>query len=115
MPSVFKSPAVSPTFSTKAAFAVSRPSLTVRVIVVMPCWPGAGVIVALRAAPVPENTMFALGTTTGFDELPDMASPVGALSLSPTVKFTMTAVFLGVTLLVRPEIVGGVLPPMVSE
>ena len=57
--------------------------------------------------------MFALGTTTGFAELPDMVSADGALSLSPTVKFTITAVFLGVTLLVRLEIVGGVLPPMV--
>ena len=47
----------------------NRPSLTVSVMVAVPVCPAAGVIVTVRLAPVPPNTMLALGTRVRFDEL----------------------------------------------
>src|SRR5439155_1510426 len=51
--------------------ALRDPSLTVSVIVAVPTWPLAGVTVTVRFPPLPPNTMFALGTSVGLEELAD--------------------------------------------
>src|SRR3954453_19749678 len=57
------------TLRTNTLSAVAAPSLTVRVIVALPNWLSAGVIVAVRLASVPANTMLATGTRPGLDEV----------------------------------------------
>jgi hypothetical protein len=54
-------------------------------IVALPLWAGAAVIVTVRLAPLPPNTMPLAGTSVVFDELPPRlrASP----STSATVRF----------------------------
>ena len=49
------------TVSTKLSLALSEPSLTVTVIVAVPLASGAGVTVTVRLAPLPPNTMLAVG------------------------------------------------------
>ncbi len=57
------------TSRVKERFAVSLPSEAISVIVVFPCCPTAGVIVAVQFGKVPEKTIFELGTNVVFDEL----------------------------------------------
>ena len=61
-------------------------SVTVTVIVAVPNWLASGVTVTVRFAPLPPNTMFALGTRAGFDELPVTVRSAAAVSTSPTVN-----------------------------
>ena len=61
-------------------------SVTVTVIVAVPNWFASGVTVTVRFAPLPPNTMFALGTNAVFDELPVTARAAAAVSTSPTVN-----------------------------
>ena len=78
-------------------------------IVAVPDWFAAGVIVTVRFAPLPPNTMLAVGTSAVFDEPPVIVSDAAAVSMSPTVKLIApVAVSSFVVLSVTSEIVGGV-------
>ncbi len=61
-------------------------SVTVTVIVAVPNAFASGVTVTVRFAPLPPNTMFALGTRAVFDELPVTTRSAAAVSMSPTVN-----------------------------
>ena len=74
------------TVTRKDVFVVSCPSLTVRVILVVPVCPGAGVIVTVRLDPLPPKTMFAFGTSVTFVEVPFTVRLAAAVSASPTVN-----------------------------
>jgi hypothetical protein len=74
------------TVKTKVSVAVNVPSLTVTVIVAVPFWLAAGVIVTVRFAPVPPNTMFAFGINAVSLELPLTVKLATAVSKSPTVN-----------------------------
>ena len=74
------------TVNTKFVEAVSAPSLTVIVIVEVPLPPAAGVMTALRAAPLPPKTMLATGTSVALDEVADSVNAFGEVSVSPIVK-----------------------------
>ena len=78
--------AVAVTVSAKIEDAVVVPSLTVSVRTVVPDCPGAGVTVIVRLAPDPPNTMFATGTSVGFDELPLRVKLAVGVSRSPIVR-----------------------------
>src|SRR5438132_389758 len=54
------------TFNTKLALEVVAPSLTVSVIKALPNWLAAGVMVAVRLAPLPPKTILANGTKVVF-------------------------------------------------
>src|SRR5712691_1677865 len=97
------------TVSTKFVLAVSAPSLTVAVIVAVPNWLAAGVTVTVRFAPAPPNTMFAFGTSVGFDEVP-LTVKLPGVSASPTVKVIAPVVMSSLIVrFVMFEIVGAVL------
>jgi hypothetical protein len=74
------------TVKTNVSFAVLNPSLTVTVIVAVPFWLAAGVIVTVRLAPDPPNTMFAFGTSVVLLDVPLTVSEATAVSKSPTVN-----------------------------
>ena len=74
------------TVNTKLVEAVSVPSLTVIVMVELPLRPDAGVMTALRLAPLPPKTILAIGTSAAFDEVADNVKAFGAVWTSPTVK-----------------------------
>ena len=76
--------------------ALLSPSDTVIVTGVVPIVFDTGVSVAVRAAPVPPNVIAALVSSTVFDEDPLRVSDPNAVSASPTVKFTVNGVFMGV-------------------
>src|SRR2546427_4293795 len=74
------------TVRTKFALAVAPlASVTVRVIVALPLCPAAGLIVAVRPAPLPPNTILALGTNAGFEDRPETTRLAAGVSASPTV------------------------------
>ena len=58
------------TCNTNWVESVFDPSETVSVMVVEPDWSRAGVMVAVRAPPVPEMTMLAFGTSDGTELVP---------------------------------------------
>src|SRR5678815_1909735 len=74
------------TVRRKLVLVLLVPSLTVSVIVVVPKALVTGVIVTVRFAPLPPNTMLFVGTSAGFDEPPLTVSEVAGVSKSPTVK-----------------------------
>ncbi len=74
------------TVNTKFVDVVSAPSLTVTVMVDVPLPPAAGVMTALRPAPLPPKTILATGTSVAFDEVADSVNAFGEVSASPTVK-----------------------------
>ena len=74
------------TVNTKLVEAVSVPSLTVIVMVEVPLPPAAGVMTALRPAPLPPKTMLATGTRVASDEVADRVNAFGDVSASPMVK-----------------------------
>ena len=74
------------TVNTKLLVAVSVPSLTVIVMVEEPLRPGAGVMTALRPAPLPPKTILATGTSAASDEVADKVNAFGEVSASPTVN-----------------------------
>src|SRR4051812_6098637 len=100
------------TVSRKFVPVVALPSLTETVIVAVPFWFAAGVIVRVRFAPLPPKTKFAFGTRVGLDELPFTVKLPTAVSASPTVNaiaapgVSSLAVWLTIA-----EIVGGVFGP----
>ena len=66
----------------------------------------------MRLAPLPPNTMLAVGTSVVFDELPVSVSDAAGVSTSPTVKLrAAVAVSSFVVLSVTSEMVGGLLLP----
>ncbi len=82
-------------------------SQTVRVMVVVPDWSRAGVMVTVRLAPLPPKTMLALGTSVVLDELPVTSRSAAAVSTSPTVKgMAAVAVSSAVVWSATSEIVG---------
>src|SRR4029453_1038096 len=56
------------------------------VIKAVPFWFAAGVTVTVRLAPLTANTMLALGTRVGLDDVPLTIKLPTAVSASPTVK-----------------------------
>ena len=62
------------------------PSLTLRVISVLPETLATGVMVTLRSAPAPPKMIFAFGTKAVFAELPPTVRLPAAVSTSPTVN-----------------------------
>ena len=74
------------TVRTNVSVAVSEPSLTVTVMVAVPFWLAAGVMVTVRLAPLPPKTMLALGTSAVFDDEPDTVRLPAAVCASPTVN-----------------------------
>jgi hypothetical protein len=89
--------ALAVTVSVKAEFVVSEPSLTVIVIVLVPVWFVAGVMVAVRLAPLPPKTMFEFGTSVVLEDVPLTVSEPAAVSASPTVNaMAAVAVFCAV-------------------
>src|SRR5262249_58239460 len=98
------------TVSTKLALVLNEPSLTVRVMVVVPNWLGAGVIVTVRLAPLPPSAMLAFGTRVCAHEVPLTVRFAAAVSASPTVKpIVLVGVSSLVTWLGTFEMVGAVL------
>src|SRR2546422_8494106 len=73
------------TVKTKDVLALLIPSLIVTVMVALPFSLVAGVSCRLRASPLPLKTMFAVGTSTGLDELAESTRLAGALSISERV------------------------------
>ena len=73
------------TSRSNVSLAVLAPSLTVSVIVVLPDAFAAGVMVTLRVAPVPPNTMFPVGTTPVTEDVADSVRSAAAVLSSPTV------------------------------
>ena len=74
------------TVNTKLVEAVSVPSLTVTVMVEVPLRPDAGVMTALRPAPLPPKAILAIGISVAFDEVADSVNAFGDVSASPMVK-----------------------------
>jgi len=68
--------------------ALFVPSLTVTVICDEPVWPVAGVRLKVRLAPLPPNTMLALGTTPSTDETADNVRFAADVCASPIVNAT---------------------------
>src|SRR5258706_10338918 len=66
--------------------AVNDPSLTTTVMVAVPFWFRAGVIVAVRFCPDPPNTTFATGTRVGLEEIALRAKLPAGVSPSLTVN-----------------------------
>ena len=95
---------------TKVSTAVSpAPSSTVIVIVAVPVWLVAGVMVTVRLAPLPPNVMFPFGTSVVLLEVPLRVRLLAAVSASPIVKLIAgVAVFLSVDWLGMSLIVGAV-------
>src|SRR3990172_8212466 len=86
------------------------PSLTVTVMVALPLWWAAGVIVTVRSAPLPPKTMLPPGISAGLEELPLTMRLAAGVWLSPTVKAIGPAT-LSSAIVTSPtsEIVGGAL------
>ena len=74
------------TVNTKLLEAVRVPSLTMIVIVDVPLWPVAGVMTAVRPAPLPPKTILATGTSVASDEVAERVNAAGEVSASPTVN-----------------------------
>ena len=74
------------TVNTKLVDAVADPSDTVIVMVELPLRPAAGVMTALRLAPLPPKTMLATGTSAAFEEAADRVNAFGEVCASPMVK-----------------------------
>ncbi len=87
--------------------ALAVPSLTRRVIVVVPDPFAAGMMVAVRLVPAPPIKMFPLGTRFVFDELPVTVNRNGDVSASLTVKGTVIGTSSGVVRAGRLEMTGG--------
>src|SRR2546425_397178 len=93
-----------------ASLALEEPSLTVTVMVAVPNWLVAGVIVTVRLEPLPPKTMLPLGTTVGLEDEPLTARLPGGVSLSPTVNgIGPVDVSSAVVWSAMSEMVGGVL------
>ena len=74
------------TVKTKLVDAVADPSDTVIVMVAVPLWLPAGVMVTVRLAPVPPMTMLASGTTVVLLDAAVKVRPAGGESGSLIVK-----------------------------
>ena len=66
--------------------ALDVPSLTVTVIVAVPVWPLAGVIVTVRLLALPPKTIFAFGTSVVLEDPPVTTRLEAGVSASPTVN-----------------------------
>ena len=76
------------TVRVKLLLALNAPSLTVKVMAVVPLCPATGVTVTVRLLALPPKTIFPLGTKVVFDELPLNPRLPAAVSGSPTVKLS---------------------------
>ena len=74
------------TVNTKSVNAVSVPSLTVIVMVVVPLRPAAGVRTTSRLAPLPPRAILASGTSDAFEDVAERVKEFIAVSASPIVK-----------------------------
>ena len=73
------------TVTLNVSVAVSKPSLTVRVIVATPLWFGAGVTRTVRSASRPPNRIFVLGTSAGREDEALSSKFEATVSASPMV------------------------------
>ena len=98
------------TVSKKVSLAVPLlPSVTVKVIVLVPDKFAAGVTVTVRLVPAPAKTILAFGTKVVLLEVPDIVKAVDAVSTSPMVKVSaVVAASSLIVWLVTSVIVGGV-------
>jgi hypothetical protein len=76
-----------PTVTVNDVLALNESSAAVSVTVAIPVRPFTGVMVAVRLAPLPPNTIPLIGINCESEELADNIKFPGALSLSPTRKF----------------------------
>src|SRR5438105_8067894 len=67
------------------ALAVAAPSLTLIVMVAVPNWFAAGLILIVRFAPLPPKRMLPAGARIGFEEPAPRIKLVKGVSMSPTV------------------------------
>src|SRR5918994_1465713 len=74
------------TVTTKVVCELRAPSVTVSVIVAVPYWLAAGVILTIREAPVPVIIIFTSGTSVLLLELPLTNNDAAPDSASPTVN-----------------------------
>ena len=74
------------TVSVKLVLVIFVPSLTFTVICAVPVLVPAGVTVIVRFAPLPPNTIFAVGTNVVAEEVPETVRLAAAVSASPTVN-----------------------------
>lgn len=74
------------TVITKLVLVEALPSLTLRVMIELPYWFGAGVTVTVRWDPVPARRIFAWWTKVVLDDSAVTTSDPAAVSTSPTVK-----------------------------
>src|SRR6266481_4325411 len=74
------------TVTRKFVLLVSRPSLTVTVMRVVPFWLVAGVTVTARFVPVPPKTTLAAGTSVRLLEVLVKVKLAAAVSTSPIMK-----------------------------
>jgi hypothetical protein len=74
------------TVNKKSIETVSIPSLTVRVMVVVPVSSVAGVMTILRSASVPLRAILVFGTSVVFEEVAETDNSLGSDSGSPIVK-----------------------------
>src|SRR5205814_1331078 len=68
------------------SLAVDEPSLTLTVMVAVPVWFVAGVIVTVRLDPLPPKTMLLTGTSVGLEDDALRTRLEAGVSTSPTVK-----------------------------
>ena len=84
------------------------PSSTIRVIVVLPNWPKAGVTVTVLLESDPPRTMLASGTSSGLEDVATTAScPAGKWASLIVKEIGSVDVFIPVTWLEMAETVGG--------
>ena len=74
------------TVNPKLVLEVIVPSLTVKVMVVLPDWFAAGTTFTVRFPPLPPNVMFPAGTKVGLDEAAVTIRLAAGVSASDTVK-----------------------------
>src|SRR5690606_7116262 len=77
---------VPPTVRRNVSVAARDPSLTRRVIVAVPLWPAAGLMVTVRDEPLPPRVIAEVGTRVVFDEDAVTTRFCAAVSLSLTVN-----------------------------
>ena len=97
------------TVNVKFVEASSVPSSTVMVMVLVPLWPAAGVMVTVLLAPLPPKEIPAGGTRVVLLELPVTVRLPAAVSASPMVKaMALVGVSCAVDWSVMADMVGAV-------
>ena len=103
------------TESIKVPLEVRVPSLTVKVMVVLPLIEGVGVTVTVRLAPLPPKTILEAGTSAGLLDEPANVNSLADVWVSETVNpRAPVLVSAGIVCAAMVEIAGGVLSAVVK-